>query len=380
MRQRLGVCLDGVGGLVHQGAACLVAQRVPLRLCGTGGGDGGLEVGDLVFGCAAHQLAGGRVEDFASPGGRLDGGKQLFRGGVGGDGVGFGAHGSLFLWRHLFFRIPPPAVAGGEGCCRAGNPVRGIMGAGDGLYSAASVSSRSPPPADPCIDGRVQGPQPEGPQQPQDARDHNGRRQQPPRMLAPSSPIRTSKFATIAPKSTTRLIPAMQGGNDGGPCAQSVGFPAEVPDDGKGGQCHEHDQPEGAGIGEPGEQGEHREHDVLPGAGDGKDDKHHQGECRLGQRTGHRGVGPGIGRGQGRRQHALAAQGKEVAGHHVVEGDQGREQAGDEKQVAQGDEPSRGVCGEQGEDNAGPAAEFSMMALWPSPRPWPRRRTRKRRR
>ena len=93
--QRLGVCLDGVGRLVHQGAACRVAQRVPFRLRRMGGGDGSLKVRNLVFRSAAHQLAGGRVEDFAAPAGWLDGGKQFVRGGVGGDGVGFGAHGSF---------------------------------------------------------------------------------------------------------------------------------------------------------------------------------------------------------------------------------------------------------------------------------------------
>ena len=77
--QRLGVGLDGVGGPVQQGAACLVAQCVPFRLRRTGGGDGGLKVRDLVFRCAAHQFAGGRVEDFAPAGGRLDGGQQIAR-------------------------------------------------------------------------------------------------------------------------------------------------------------------------------------------------------------------------------------------------------------------------------------------------------------
>ena len=64
-RERLGACLDGVGGFQERGGPGLVAQGSPCRLSGPGCVDGVLEVCDCVYRCFADRLSGGRVEDGA---------------------------------------------------------------------------------------------------------------------------------------------------------------------------------------------------------------------------------------------------------------------------------------------------------------------------
>ena len=87
-------------------------------------------------------------------------------------------------------------------------------------------------------------------------------------------------------------------------------------------QRHQEDDAECADVGQPGEQAQHG---IL--AEDREDPDQHHGDRGLRERTGHRGA-PGVHRGQRRGQHPLPAEGEEIPGNRVVEGQQRREQAG----------------------------------------------------